>query len=227
MIRDDDIKRACRARLVTLIVADTGPISIAASVAGGSQGRSAYIRDDVGGSFIEDGFRVGMEVSPVGFPLNAPTPIVALTALVATVKDVLGAVGAAGGRSLRVALPSGRRWENVAFDPTTGRPYFEEQYTPGPGHRASSVKDGWLTYEPQYFVLFNTQEGVGGEASNGYTDTLRALFRPDSIMVLPNGDILRVRGDVIPYASQLQNATPGWVTTVFTIPLRVLTQNSI
>lgn len=225
VISDDEIQRVLRARLMTLVVAATGPTTLAASASGGAFGGSAFTRP--AGSFITDGFRVGMEVVPTGFPVNVRTTITSLSASVMTVKDLLATSAAAAGRSLTVGVPHDVAWENITFDSTTGRPYMEEQYISGSGVRVSASPQGKLSYTPTYVINTYVPGGVGGSADALYVDALRDLFMPDTAMPLANGDILKVRSDVVPYRGQRNFSVAGWVAAPFTIPLRVQTYNSI
>jgi hypothetical protein len=60
----------------TLVVATTGVLALAATASG-------YTRTT--GSFVDDGFWPGMEITPAGFIANAPRVITDVSALVITV----------------------------------------------------------------------------------------------------------------------------------------------
>jgi hypothetical protein len=208
---------ALRAKVMTLTVATTGTMSLAATTAG-------YTRTS--GSFLADGFAAGMEVTPSGYGVNAPRVITAVSALMLTVSGTLTADAAAGGRSLTVGLPSQRAWENVAFQPTAGVPWVREEFLPGPTSQETLGPNGELEATPMYALYVNAPAETGLTAKR-YVQALRELFAPRTAIPLPNGDILRVRTDTGPYAGQLQQSQPGFATQPFTIPLRLRTRNLI
>lgn len=179
------------------------------------------------GSFLTDGFAPGMEVTPAGFAANPVSVITAVNATTLTVKDARAVEAVATGRSLSVALPVGRAWENRAYDPTTGSPWIEEDYLPGPMRQTTIGPRGTLEATPQYVVKVYGSAGTGVGGLYGYADALLTLFAPRTSMTLTNGDVLRVRTDPAPYRSQLQQVEPGWAAVVVTIPLRLETANAI
>jgi hypothetical protein len=208
---------ALRAKALTLTVATTGTMSLAATTTG-------YAR--TAGSFLTDGFHPGMEVTPAGFALNTTSVITVVSALSLTVNATLTAEAAAGGRSLTVGLPSQRAWENVAFQPTAGVPWVREEFLPGPTSQETLGPQGELEATPMYALYVNVAAETGLTAKR-YVQALRVLFAPRTAIVLPNGDILRVRADTGPYAGQLQQSQPGFAVQPFTIPLRLRSANSI
>jgi Bacteriophage related domain of unknown function len=234
MIDDEANQIACRAKLVTLAVATTGAISLAASATGGDDGGSAYIR--TAGSFISDGLRAGMEVKAAGFTKarnNGAATVTDLTSTIVTVSKPKGATGdpeplldeaAAGARSLVVGLPEMVSWENKGFDPEQGRVYLDEQYLPGP---VRLRLNGMLEALPMYVLNLYVPRGVGISADSRYSKALRALFKVGTRITLPDAaDDFRVRADVAPTKSQRQFTVPGFVVVTFSIPLFLLTLNN-
>ena len=217
MIDEVQIQLALRARLLTLSVATTGTMTLAA-VSGG------YTR--ASGSFLTDGFAPGMELVPVGFSSSTPRVITGVTALAITVSSTVPAQVAAGGRSLTVGLPAARAWENVAFQPTAGVPWVREEFLPGPAAQITIGPFGDLENTPMYAIYFNVAAETGLTAKR-YVTAARALFAPRTQITLANGDTVRVRGDTGPYAGQLQQSTPGFAVQPLTIPLRLRTPNVI
>jgi hypothetical protein len=211
---------AMRARALTLSVATTGLVSLSATTTG-------YARTT--GSFQTDGFWPGMEITPVGFATNTPRVITLVTPLAITVDTTLTpmtAEGAAGGRSLTVGLPSSRAWENIAFQPTPGVPWVEEQYLPGPAAQVTLGPNGEIEALPMYALYVNLPAETGLTVKR-YVNALRLLFAPRTAITLTNGDVLRVRSDTGPFAAQLQQGKPGFAVQPLTIPFRLRTQNSI
>ena len=98
---------------------------------------AVYTRES--GSFIEDGFAIGMEVRASGFTqsnANGYGNVTDVADLTLTVDRALATDDAADDRILVVGLPAHRGWENVAFEATVGRAHVEESYTPARARRS-------------------------------------------------------------------------------------------
>ena len=214
MIDDEDVVATVRTRLRTLSVLDPTAGTLSAVADG-------YAR--TAGSFLSDGLRPGMEITPEGFAANPVAVLKEVKALTVTVDEARATEVAAGSRKLTVVLPSTQSWENIALVPEAGKPYIEEDFLGGPQEQFESGPEGRVFYEPSYVVRLNVPEGVGSEASNGYLKALFALFRPMTAMLMANGDKLRVRENPAPFRGQLLRIRPGWATVTFTIPLRIYT----
>jgi hypothetical protein len=211
MIDHRSYQLALRDKLLTLEVVTTGSTSLGATSTGYSR---------ASGSFLTDGFAVGMEVVGNGFiqgANNEAKTITAVTALALT----------CAGRTISVGLPELRAWENVPVTPVTGRPYIREQYIPGPLARETLGAFGRLEARPMYGigVYGVTNTGLGGVLD--YADALLTLFAPGTAIVASNGDTLRVRSDTAPFRGQLMQHESGWAMVLVTVPLRVRTTNSI
>lgn len=181
---------------------------------------TGYARTD--GSFVADGFSVGMEVVPSGFPSATPSVVTEVSALALRVRSPQAPAAAAGGRSLTVGLPVMRAWENApTFTPEEGAPFVEEDYLPGP---AREPVPGVMEGDPMYVLRLYGAQGVGTMAAYALSDALLGVFRPRLQMVLPNGDALHVRGNPAPYRGQL-TIRNGRSLIVVTVPLRILTAN--
>jgi hypothetical protein len=217
MIDEIQMQLALRSKLLTLSVATTGTMTLASTTSG-------YTRAT--GSFLTDGFAVGMEVTPTGFTSSTPRVITAVSALSMTVDGTLTAQAAAGGRSLTVGLPSSRAWENVAFQPIARVPWVREEFLPGPTEQLTIGPLGDLQALPQYVVYVYVAAETGLTVKR-YVNALRVLFAPRTQITLANGDTLRVRADVGPLATQLQQTDNGYAVQPFTVPLRLRTPNVI
>lgn len=217
MIDHTAYQLALRQHLSTLVVATTGATALRATATG-------YARET--GSFLADGFDLGMEITPAGFAANTLRVLTAVSALAITVTGAMTPEVSASGRSLTAGLPSGRAWENVAFQPTAGAPWIREEYVPGPASQVTLGPLGEIEALPQYAVHVH----VGAETkmtASRYADALMRLFAPRTAIALQNGDVLRVRSDTGPYAGQLQQSQPGFAVKPVVFPLRIRTQNSI
>jgi hypothetical protein len=208
---------AMRVRAMTLSVATTSVMSLSATSTG-------YAR--ASGSFQADGFWPGMELVPAGFATNTPRVITFVTPLAITVSGSVPVEGAAGGRSLTVGLPSQRAWENVAFEATAGVPWVREEFLPGPVSQVTLGPLGELVVEPQYLLHVNVPEETSLTVKR-YITALRTLFAPRTAIALANGDVLRVRSDTAPFPSQLQQSQTGFAEQLFSVPLRLRTNNVI
>ena len=211
------IQKALRAKLLTLSVATTGSVTLAATTTG-------YTRAT--GSFLTNGFTVGMEVTPTGFTQTDVGTIIALTATVMTIKGGRTAESAGAARTLAVGLPADRAWENVPLDPTTAKPYVEETYLPGPMTQITLGPLGILEADPSYLVrvFVPMENGVG--AARSYVDALFTLFAPRTSITVA-GATVSVRTQPGPFAGQLLQTDSGFASVPFTVPLRVRTANSI
>lgn len=218
-INNLQMQYAIRTRLLTMEVATTGSISLAANSSG-------FVRTT--GSFITDGFEPGMELAATGFSQasnNANWVITYVEALTLHVSGLSGAT-AASGRTLTVGLPSGRAYENEDFTPVSGEPYFEEQYLSGPSSQLTNGTDGaTIQVDPLYVAMLFVPENNGMAAPNRYADAILTVFKPNSTFNLTNGNALRVRTDTGPFRGQMTRRKPGWVVVPVTIPLRLYTLN--
>ena len=218
MINHYLIQKALRAKLLTLAdVATTGSTTLEATATG-------YAR--AAGSFLTDGFTNGMEVTPTGFTQTDVGTIITVTALAMAINGGRTVEAAGGGRTLAVALPSDRAWENVPFDPTGGRPYVEENYLPGPMDKVTLGPLGILEADPTYVVKIYVPDGFGIGAARSYTDALFTLFAPTTSITVA-GATVTVRTQPSPFAGQLLQTESGFAVTPFTVPLRVRTANAI
>lgn len=214
-------KMACRERAKTLSVCTTGAIALAAVAAG-------YTRSS--GSFVADGFAVGMELVASGFSTpanNGAKTITAVSALSIDVKGGATAEASAASRTLAVGLPLSRWFENVDFKAKAGIPYVDEQYIPGPSRQVTWGPFGELELTPLYSIGFNLPSDTGELAASAYQKAFLALFAPRTAIALASGDVLRVRSDTGPFPSQLIARDSGFSRTAVTIPLRIRTPNSI
>jgi hypothetical protein len=208
---------ALRTQLLTLSVCTTGSATLSATATG-------YARTT--GSFLTDGFAVGMEITPTGFAANTVAVLTGVTALTLTTAARAVEVAAAG-RTIACLLPAGRAWENVAYTPTTNRPWVEEDYLPGPAQQIPLGSLGDVETLPQYVVKVYGVPGTGLAALHRYGDAILNLFPPRTALTLSTGDVLRVRINPAPYRGQLVQDTAGFAVTVVTIPCAVRSANTI
>ena len=211
-VNNATIRLALRGRLLTLPVCTTGSTTLAATTTG-------YTR--ASGSFVADGFRAGMEVTPSGFTANPVSVITSVTASTITVADARAAQNSGAGRTLTVALPTGQAWEDVKFQPIARKPFIIEQYLPGPAELITLQPSGSVEYLPQYVVQVVTPQFTGGSAAYAYADAILRHFPVGLVLTASDGAEVRVRGQPAPFASQMLPYTDGSMVITVTIPARV------
>lgn len=215
-----NVDLAFRARLATLAVCTTGSTTLAATASG-------YTR--ASGSFVDDGFAVGMELVPAGFASNAFGVVEAVSPLALAIRGGRGAETAGSGRSLTVGLPERVIYENgPVFTPVQGRPYVECQLLEQPASLLSFPAQGGTREERGLFVV--RWYGVAGMGKLGIgrcVDAVKALFVPGQSFAVGDGTAVHVRGDVGPSSSQLQNRPAGFAVIAVSIPWRRYVANAV
>ena len=209
MIDELATQLAFRNRALTLSVCTTGSTTLTATTSG-------YTR--ASGSFVTDGFKVGMEVSGTGFNAtnNAPSLIVGVAASTLTIDRATANTvqTAAAARTLSVGLPALRSWENKKFTPTAKRLYIAEQFTPSTHKMVTFPASQGLAVETGLYVL--TLYGVDDTGVAGIRKTigaLKALFAPGTTIT----SSVYVRTDIGPTAGQIIPLDNGFATCQLTI----------
>lgn len=218
MLDHELVLLAMRANLLTAVAAETGVMTLAATVDG-------YTR--TAGSFITDGFCAGMEVVPDGFADNTVANIESVTALKITIDAARPAESEAGSRSLTVGMPVLRAWENVENQRIAGRWYLREEYIPGAGEVIGVGPTSKVEYIPLYILHVEGLADVDVTALFRVVQSILDAFPPMLAIVLDNNDIVRVRTMPAPYASQILSRNTGAPESVVTIPLVARTSNPI
>jgi hypothetical protein len=212
---------ACRALLNTLSVCTTGSTSLSATTTG-------YAR--ASGSFLTDGFRVGMEVTPTSFTSTGNQVIKALTATLMTIDGTITA-DTASARTISVTQPEYRMYPNMDFKLTqaAGRPYTEEEWLPGVVNVQGVGPFGVVIHEPVYIVKMWGLSGKGDAAMSAYVQSIMELFAPRTTITTGGGTVLRVKERPGPFSSQLTNPPdkPGRAVVTITIPLWCQIANDI
>ena len=217
MIDHELAQLALRTQLLTLATPTTGSTSLSATSTG-------YAR--AAGSFLTDGFRVGMEITAAsGFTVagnnisNAQGRVI--TALDATSISCTGCATevAASGKTLTVGVPFKRGWENLDLTPPEGYPFIDEDYLPGPAAQIAMGALGDMEVFPTYVLKLYGLANTGPEALRRYAHNLLTLFAPRTAISV-SGSSLMVRTDPAPYCGQILNLPSRRAVITITIPLR-------
>jgi hypothetical protein len=217
MIDHNAVLLALRAPLLTLSVCTTGSVSLSATSAG-------YARAT--GSFLTDGFYVGMEVTPSGFTQTAVGVITALTATLMTIKGGRTVQASGSGRSITAALPSNMGWDNVRVEPVTGEPYGEEDYVPAPGKLLGMSTGGSREETGLYVLRLYAPDSIGTGPFYAIAKAILALYPCGPGPVLTSGDQLFLRDDPAPFAGPVRPDKPGWAVCTITMFWRLYTSNT-
>lgn len=231
---------AFRNRALGLEVATTGSTSLSATTSG-------YAR--AVGSFVSDGFAVGMEVLAAGFSNaanNGRSVITGLTATAMTVTKITeqavsatdptrtivagtanAAESAGSGRSIVAGLPVLRAFEGIRVAPSPLAPWVEEDFVPGSSQMLTMPYSGGVAEETGLYVI--KWYGVAGRGISGIrkcVDDLLARFTPGTSLTA-GSDTIRIRGDDRPRSTQLLAQEGGWLVCAIEIPWRSDTTNTV
>lgn len=221
MIDELAAQLALRNRALSLVVATTGVTTLSATATG-------YAR--VTGSFVDDGFEVGMDVQPAGFVANTVGVISALTDTTMTTFSSRGAEGGSATCSLVAGIPLLRAWENEQFPPTAQRPYISDAFIAATsGLRSFPAQGATLDESGLYVLTWYGLSQVGIRAIRKSVTALKALYAPGTVLVV-GASALRVKGsptEAGPSSGQLVPVDGGWSAVVITIPWRGESINAI
>lgn len=215
---------ALRNRAKTLVVRTTGVAALGQTVSGFTRTL---------GSFATDGFVVGMEITPIGFPSNVLGTVSAVTANLLSVTGVRTAVAEAGARSLSALLPARRGWEGIPVTPVTGEAYLIEEFSPSSSNlRSLTASSGTLEDFGDYFLTWympttvDTIPGIGVNALRKSVKALKDLFPAGLTLAVGDGTFVRVRTKPAPATGQVVPLI-GWSALQLKIPWRVLSSNAV
>ena len=217
---------ALRARLVATTVATTGSTSLSATSTG-------YAR--ASGSFLTDGFAVGMEITTVtGFSVAGNNQAATsqgriITNVTATAIACAGCAtdAASSGRVITVGVPFLRAYEETIFSPVAGFPYLEEDFVPTT-YRVTTVPadNGYAEDRGLYVVKLFGLAGKG-LGIRRYADAILARFTPGTEFVLASSSTLRIPMENGPTAGQITPIEGGWSYVVIEIPYLADSLNTV
>ncbi len=213
-MNDLEVLLAVRQRLVSLVFATTGTMTLEATATG-------FKRADAG-SFLTDKFVSGMEMQPAGFADNTPIVIQSLTDT--EIKTVVARSAEAPGanRSLTVGIPKQVSWENKAIpELLEKRWYLDEDYDPGVTWSERITKNAPFEHNPQWIGKLSGLSGSGVTALYTVARGILDAFPPFSVIgVMADGYRLTVSGMPAPSRGQLIPDDAGRAQIVIIIPLR-------
>jgi hypothetical protein len=230
MIDETATTLALRNRALAVVVATTGVTSIAATSTGFTR---------AAGSFVTDGFAVGMELLAAGFATagnNGYKVVTSVSALALGVASLttMATEAAGGNESLIAGLPEGRAFDNVAFDPQSfaGRPYVEEDFLPGPSGLLGQRNGGLVTETGLYVLKLYGLSGKDVAAIRKTINALKALYAIGTQLtagahVLHVGTLNAGPTSGGPYAGQILPQGDGRSVCALTVPWYALSINSI
>jgi len=211
--------RALRARLLATEVCTTGTTTLARTGTGFSR---------PAGSFVDDGFVVGMEVQPTGFADNTPEVITYVDATEIRTLVPGTAETSSAGRALNVRLPTKRGGEGFKLDTDGAMWSMEEEFVPGPGANLVTMgSNGEVEHYPIYIVKLYAPFGYGSSALYKVADAVLESFPPRFVLTLEDSTLVRVRSREGPYRTQAMQVDADLLFTNVYIPLWGRTNNTI
>ncbi len=219
---------ALQGQLLTAVFATTGVVADLSASA------SKFIRAT--GSFIADGFEVGMEITATGFVAanNAARVVKNRSALELEVTGPLSAQALAASRSITAGVPVSRAWDNIdphdTWAPGT-RPRIADRFVPATAILRSFPAQGGLMVETGlYIVTYYGLWDKGDAALRRASTTIKRLFTPGTNLTAGT-DTIRIRGggEGEP-ATQSGEVTPldnGWAYVQVTVPWWAMTINAV
>lgn len=208
---------ALRNRALAFAGPATGTMALAATADGYSRAT---------GSFVTDGFQVGMEITPAGFATNTVDTIKSVTATNLYTVKARAVEVSAGSRSISVGLPALRAWEGDVFTPTIGRQYIDEDFSQDTSVLLGARDGGQVQEQGLYVLKWYGLTGYGMAGLRKSVDTLKLLFAPGTSLTA-GSNVVRVRTDIAPNTGGLVHLASGYSVLVLTVPWWSLTTNAI
>jgi hypothetical protein len=125
--------------------------------------------------------------------------------------------------------PADRSWPNVDFTPPVDRAHIESDYVPGPRPvitmpTSTGVVEASGLFVVRYCGLTDRGESIITEVAAAILEA----FRPGTSETLASGNVLRIRGDLAPYPSQiLPTGDTNKSRCTITIPWRCYATNTV
>jgi hypothetical protein len=219
MIDDTAVQLKLRERFLSLVVSTVTPSTAISAT------KTGFAR--VSGSFLDEGFAPGMEVTGAGFrnaANNAAKIIIGVTATTLMTRDGAVAEAAATTKVLTVRVPETRAWELMQTDPAADRPFVAEAFAPATQRLRGTSSNGVLDVTAVYKILWYALPNMSLRSQSLPMDRLARLFKVGTTIPLPSGDVIRVRTDIGPRPTDARRVD-SWSLRTFEIPLWWMTMN--
>lgn len=208
---------ALRSIAEAVVVAETGSTSLAATKTGFTRAT---------GSFVDDGFVEGMQITADGFPgaIDGTYHIASVADLaITTVEAVPASAAAAGSRSIIAGYPATRLYTNAPEQriPVTGwsvRDAFQHSTIDAVHLGRGGATDETGLYILTLFGLIHT----GTAAMYAMATALGRAFHVDLSVGLADDTTLRIGRNPGPFAGQVRHLESGVPFLVLTIPWRAV-----
>ena len=125
------------------------------------------------------------------------------------------------------ALPAARKWENDELTPASGVEYVEEEFVPSGGVLRGARNGGLVVEEGMYVIRWYGLANGGTQALSTSLRTLLDQFPPASKITATDGSVIYVKGNPIPWRTQITNpaAYPGRAVSTVRVPFWLSTTN--
>jgi len=206
------VDMAFRTALAGLSVVSSGGVALGVSSVGFTR---------ASGSFVADGWAVGMQFAAVGFPASVSTAGV-VHRVEPTLLHIVGgsrsAAVAASGRTVSAVVPRPILQANEAWSPDAGAPYSEATIVGQPAVLLGAPADGSTREDRGLLVL-----GVYGPldvGSKALQDTASAVLDrfPPGASLVAGADTVRVRTDTSGFHSEVQQVDGAHARITVTVP---------
>lgn len=212
-------KAAFRARLVGTVAASTGLATLSATASG-------YARPS--GSFVTDGFTVGMEITPTGFSNSAVEVVTDVQPLALTVRTSHPAQPAAGTRSLSARMPQRRAFDGQPLEIVPDALAMREEYVPAPSDTITTSPRGGLTTESGfYLVTLFAPQAVGEWVLDALGHALKRRFAGGTVLAAGDVAIRCTQRPGVSLGQILPYETPGVVFRTVRIPWTAQTRAAV
>lgn len=170
-------KRAARiglqTRVLGTVIATTGSTTLAATATG-------YTR--ASGSFLDDGFLIGMEATPAGFAANGRSVIRDVSASEIVIAGARAVEVASGSRSLTAYLPA-RRAHDSTLDPIAGQSSLRTEFVPATLETISMAPNNGNALETfAFFVTLYAPTDAGPDLFDVTLDAVLARLSSGTII---------------------------------------------
>lgn len=208
---------AARAHLLAIVIATTGETEIAATANG-------YVRH--GGSFHEDGFVPGLEITPVGFPVN-PVDVVTWISEDGTELRTLNAHAAVASdeeRTIKAVVPRQFQRGTKKLDMDVHKPYWKDRMLGGPSLGRTSFSRGnrRTVTEPLYEITVCGRAVDDDLVAQVVADAIADHFGSGTALAVTGSDeAMTLQGTPLAPIGPIGRTDDGRPQVVVTIPLRL------